>query len=550
MLVTSALPYANGPIHLGHVLEYVQADIWVRFQKLLGNRCIFVCADDTHGTPVMLRARQEGIEPEVLIERVAGEHRRDLAEFRIGFDNFYTTHSAENRELVETIFKRLDAGGHIVRRNVRQAYDEREQMFLPDRFVRGTCPVCGTPGQYGDSCENCGATYSPGDLIDPVSVLSDTPPVQRESEHLFFKLGDFREMLDDWVHGSRLHQSVTRKLEEWFREGLRDWDISRDAPYFGFEIPGAPGKYFYVWLDAPVGYMASFMDLCKRSTDLEFDAFWGRDSKAELYHFIGKDIIYFHALFWPAVLTAAGFRTPTAVYAHGFLTVDSQKMSKSRGTFITARAYLDHLQPDYLRYYFAAKLGPGIDDIDLRLEDFVLRVNADLVGKLVNIASRCAGLLGKRFDGRLAAALDAPELHSEFVEAGQSIAQRYDEREYGRAIREIMALADRANQYIDERKPWVLARDPAESGAVHEVCTTGINLFRVLLIYLKPVVPDLAERAETFLNNEVVHWDDSRQPLLHHQLKEFRPLLMRVDDEAVAAVLAAAREEVAGQPVS
>ena len=543
MLVTSALPYANGPIHLGHVLEYVQTDIWVRYQRLRGRECIFVCADDTHGTPIMLRARQEGISPEALIERMAREHARDLAEFDIGFDNFHTTHSVENRRLVETIFERLDERGHIVRRNVRQAYDERERMFLPDRFVRGTCPVCGAADQYGDSCEKCGATYSPGELIDPVSVLSGTVPALRDSEHLFFRLGDFRDMLHDWVHSGRLHPGVTRKLEEWFAEGLRDWDISRDAPYFGFEIPGAPGKYFYVWLDAPVGYMASFEHLCARRPDLDFDAWWGPQSSKELYHFIGKDIIYFHSLFWPAVLAGAGFRTPTAVYAHGFLTVDGQKMSKSRGTFITARTYLDHLQADYLRYYFAAKLGAGIDDIDLNLEDFVLRVNADLVGKLVNIASRCAGFLARRFDNRLAAGLDMPALHAELAAGGEAIAGLYEAREYSRAIREIMALADRANRYIDDRKPWVLARDPQQADAVQAICTTGINLFRVLLIYLKPVVPALAERAEAFLNAGPLQWDDRRTPLKAHRLSAFRPLLMRMDDAHVATMIEASRPD-------
>ncbi|CAN5116898.1 methionine--tRNA ligase [soil metagenome] len=547
MLVTSALPYANGPIHLGHMLEYIQADIWVRFQRLHGNRCVFVCADDTHGTPVMLRAREEGISPEALIERVAEGHRRDLAEMRISFDNFYTTHSKENRELVELIFERLDSQGHIVRRSVRQAYDEQEQMFLPDRFVRGSCPVCKTPNQHGDSCENCGATYSPGDLENPVSVLSGTTPIPRESERLFFRLAHFENMLHGWVHEGRLQAQVTRKLEEWFGEGLKDWDISRDAPYFGFEIPGAPGKYFYVWLDAPVGYMASFQDLCNRTPELDFETFWGSGSNTELYHFIGKDIIYFHALFWPAVLTAAGFRTPTAVFAHGFLTVEGQKMSKSRGTFVTARAYLDHLAPDYLRYYFAARLGAGIDDLDLNLSDFVSRVNADLVGKLVNIASRCASLLSKRFDRRLAVALDTPELFDEFVAAGETIANRYEARDYAHAIREIMALADRANRYIDEKKPWVLARAPAETDTVHAVCTTGINLFRVLLLYLCPVVPDLAERAEEFLGAEFSRWDDARMPLLGHQLEQFRPLLMRVDDEKVQMMREATRGESSPQ---
>ncbi|MEW8305434.1 MAG: methionine--tRNA ligase, partial [Candidatus Thiodiazotropha sp.] len=402
ILITSALPYANGPIHIGHLVEYIQTDIWARFQKMRGHQCLYVCADDAHGTPIMLRARQEGIEPEALIARVAEEHKADFADFRIGFDNYHSTHSAENQACANTIYERNRDAGHIARRTITQAYDPVEQMFLPDRFIKGTCPKCGAEDQYGDNCEVCGASYSPAELKNPVSAVSGAVPEQRESDHYFFKLADFEAMLREWTGGGHVQSEVSNKLGEWFEAGLQEWDISRDAPYFGFEIPDHPGKYFYVWLDAPIGYMASFRNLCDRTEGLDFDEFWDKGSETELYHFIGKDIIYFHTLFWPAMLHGAGFRTPSAVYAHGFLTVDGAKMSKSRGTFIKARTYLDHLNPEYLRYYFAAKLGAGVDDIDLNLEDFAQRVNSDLVGKVVNIASRCAGFISKRFDGKLA----------------------------------------------------------------------------------------------------------------------------------------------------
>ena len=548
ILVTSALPYSNGPLHLGHMVEYVQTDIWVRFQRLRGHDCLYVCAADSHGTPIMLRARSEGIEPEALIARYEAEQVRDFADFRVAFDNYHTTHSAENRELVELIYGRLQAGGHIATRTIRQAYDEQEKIFLPDRYVRGKCPVCGTPDQHGDSCENCSATYAPLDMKDPVSVISGTTPVERDSEHFFFKLSDFADMLQTWVGSGRLHESVARKLSEWFETGLQDWDITRDAPYFGFEIPGEPGKYFYVWLDAPVGYMASFRHLCKRRSDLDFDAYWDADSDAELYHFIGKDIIYFHCLFWPAVLTGAGFRTPTAVKAHGFLTVNGTKMSKARGSFITARTYLDHFAPEYLRYYYAAKLGPSIDDIDLNLEDFVLRVNSDLVGKLVNIASRCAGFITKRFDGKLADSLPDPGLYDEFAGASDSIARYYDAREYRRAIREIMALADRANQYIDERKPWVAVKDSDRVAEVQGVCTQGLNLFRALVTYLKPVLPDTAARVEQFLDCESLAWEDVRRPLLGTAIQPYEPLLTRIDSKTVKKMVSASTENLGQTP--
>jgi len=543
ILVTSALPYANGPIHLGHLVEYIQTDIWVRFQKLQGNECWYVCADDAHGTPIMLKARERGITPQALIEQIGTEHRRDFAGFNIGFDNYYTTHSDENRYFSELIYTRLRDGGWIDRQVITQAYDEREGMFLPDRYIKGTCPRCGADDQYGDNCEACGASYSPDELKNPVSVVSGEPPVQKESEHYFFRLQDFESMLREWAGSEGLQEEVANKLQEWFDAGLRAWDISRDAPYFGFEIPDAPGKYFYVWLDAPIGYMASFKDLCNRQ-GMDFDAWWSPDSDAELYHFIGKDIVYFHALFWPAMLQGAGFRTPTRVCAHGFLTVDGQKMSKSRGTFIMAETYLRHLNPEYLRYYFAAKLGSGVHDIDLNLEDFTQRVNADLVGKLVNIASRCAGFIHKRFDGKLGERLDTPELFRRISASAETIAGLYEAREYSRVVREVMALADEANQYIDEKKPWVLAKEPGEEEALEAISTTGINLFRLLMLYLKPVLPVTARAAEEFLNITPMSWADAGQPLLDHPIEKFKPLMTRVDPEAIEGMIEDSRENL------
>jgi methionyl-tRNA synthetase len=546
ILVTAALPYANGSIHMGHMLEHIQTDIWVRYQRHVGNECYFICASDAHGTPIMISARKAGVTPEALIESFREEHQADFADFRISFDNFHTTHSDENRRLVEGIYAELERGGHIAHRTIRQAYDEAEQMFLPDRFVRGACPRCKAPDQYGDSCEVCGATYSPADLIDAVSVLSGTPPVERESEHVFFRLSDCEAMLRDWVGGDRLQPSVARKLAEWFDAGLQDWDISRDAPYFGFEIPGLPGKYFYVWLDAPVGYMASFMELCARRDDLDFDAWWRPGGETELYHFIGKDIVYFHSLFWPAVLRASGYRTPDGVNVHGFLTVNGEKMSKSRGTFIKARTYLDHLDPEYLRYYYAAKLGDGVEDIDLNLEDFVQKVNSDLVGKVVNIASRCAGFIARQSDGRLADALPDPELKAAFVDGAGDIGAAYERREFSRAMRLIMALADRANQYIDRHKPWVLAKEPGRSDEVQAVCTQGLDAFRSLVILLKPVLPRLAADAEAFLGTGELAWADLATPFTGRRIGRFEPLLTRVDPKAVAAMVEASKESVGG----
>jgi methionyl-tRNA synthetase len=546
ILVTSALPYANGPIHLGHLVEYIQTDIWVRFQKQRGHRCIYVCADDAHGTPIMLKADQLGITPQALVDRVSAEHQRDFAGFMVDFDNYYSTHSEENRHFSTLIYQRLRAGGHISRRTITQAFDPVKKMFLPDRFIKGDCPRCGAKDQYGDSCESCGATYQPTELHNAYSALSGATPVERESEHFFFKLSDFEPFLRSWVH-HHVQSQMIHKLEEWFESGLQEWDISRDAPYWGFEIPDAPGKYFYVWLDAPIGYMASFKNWCERN-DVDFDDYWKPDSDAELYHFIGKDIAYFHTLFWPAELEGAGFRTPTGVFCHGFLTVNGQKMSKSRGTFIMAETYLKHLRPEYLRYYFAAKLGSGIDDIDLSLEDFRYRVNADLVNKVVNIASRCAGFIHKQFAGMLAPELTYASLYHEAVAAGHGIAEAYEKREYARAMREIMQLADKANQYIDNAEPWVLAKQAGRERDVQACCTLGINLFRVIISYLAPVLPEVARGASAFLNLDTLAWDAIEQPLLNHKINRFKPLMQRVDEATIDQLLADSRQSLASQP--
>ena len=535
ILVTSALPYANAPLHLGHMMEQVQTDIWVRFQRSRGHQCLYVCADDAHGTAIMLSAEAAGVTPEAHIDAVKSDHLRDSMGFLIGFDQYYSTHSEENRQWSERIFQKLDAAGHISVREIIQAYDQEKGLFLADRFIKGTCPRCKAADQYGDNCEVCGATYSPSDLIDPVSALSGSAPVDKASDHLFFKLGDFTELLTTWTRGGSLQPAVVNKLGEWIEAGLQDWDISRDAPYFGFEIPGYPDKYFYVWLDAPIGYMASFQRFCAEH-DEDFDAWWQPDSQTELYHFIGKDIVNFHGLFWPAMLKASGLRLPTAIFAHGFLTVDGTKMSKSRGTFIKASTYLDHLDPEHLRYYFAAKLSAGVDDFDLNLSDFVQRVNSDLVGKVVNIASRCAGFLRKNFDNKLSDECAEPDLVRSFIDAGDGIAELYENREFGRAMRDIIALADRANQYIDEKKPWVMAKDPEQIADVQAVCSVGINLFRALMTYLKPVLPGMAERAEAFLKIST-DWHELQAPLLGHTLEDFKPLLQRVDPDSVTAMI-------------
>jgi methionyl-tRNA synthetase len=548
MLVTSALYYANGPLHLGHILEAVQTDIWVRFQRLRGHEAYYVCADDTHGTPIMLKASAEGVTPETLIARVGIEHRRDLADMLIAHDNFGSTHSRETHELCDELYGRLLAAGHIDRRTISQAYDGTAKMFLPDRYIKGVCPVCGTADQYGDSCENCGSTYTPADLKDPRSVVSGTAPVWRDSEHYFFRLSGFEASLAGWVNSGALQETVVRKLAEWFTQGLRDWDISRDAPYFGFEIPGSPGKYFYVWFDAPIGYLGSFAQLCAR-TGLKFDDFLGVDAPSEpgtvpgslrateLHHFIGKDILYFHTLFWPAVLEGSGLRRPTAVHAHGFVTINGQKMSKSRGTFITARRYLDSFKPEYLRYYFAAKLGAGIDDIDMNLDEFTTRLNSDIVGKLVNIASRCAGFVTKSADGRLSTSLAEPGLYADFAAAGTGIAAAYDNCDTAAAIRDIMSLADRANQYIDLRKPWSLARQVEHAAEVESICTQGLNLFRVLMIYLQPVLPDMAAQARQFFRENCWSWDSAATPLLGTAISPYQALATRLDAKAVARLI-------------
>ncbi|WP_434569593.1 methionine--tRNA ligase [Pseudomonas sp. Z1-14] len=545
ILVTSALPYANGSIHLGHMLEYIQTDMWTRFQKHRGNQCIYVCADDAHGSAIMLRAEKEGITPEQLIANVQAEHSADFAEFLVDFDNFHSTHAEENRELSSQIYLKLRDAGHIATRSVTQYFDPEKKMFLADRFIKGTCPKCGTEDQYGDNCEKCGATYAPTDLKDPKSAISGATPVLRDSQHFFFKLPDFQEMLQTWTRSGTLHDAVANKLAEWLDSGLQEWDISRDAPYFGFEIPGEPGKYFYVWLDAPIGYMASFKNLCDRTPELDFDAFWAKDSTAEVYHFIGKDIVNFHALFWPAMLEGAGFRKPTGINVHGYLTVNGQKMSKSRGTFIKARTYLDHLSPEYLRYYYAAKLGRGVDDLDLNLEDFVQKVNSDLVGKVVNIASRCAGFIHKGNAGVLVAGNAAPELTDAFLAAAPSIAEAYESRDFARAMREIMALADRANAWIADKAPWSLAKQDGKQDEVQAICALGINLFRQLVIFLKPVLPLLAADAEAFLNVAPLTWNDHQTLLSNHQLNAFKPLMTRIDPAKVQAMIDASKEDLA-----
>ncbi|HBR96800.1 MAG TPA: methionine--tRNA ligase [Gammaproteobacteria bacterium] len=544
ILVTSALPYANGSIHLGHLVEYIQTDIWVRFQRQRENRCTWVWADDAHGTPIMLKAQELGLTPEALIAQVKEEHETDFRDFLLSFDNFYTTHSDENRHFAELIYTRLRDAGHIDKRTIKQLYDAEQNMFLPDRYVKGGCPTCEAEDQYGDNCEVCSATYDATELRNPRSVVSGSTPELRDSEQYFVKLSNFEPMLRSWMDSGKLQPEIRNKLEEWFEDGLQDWDISRNAPYWGFEIPDAPGKYFYVWLDAPIGYMASHKNLCERTGD-DFDSYWREDSEAELYHFIGKDIAYFHTLFWPAILHGAGFRTPSAVFCHGFLTVDGAKMSKSRGTFIKARTYLEHMDPEYLRYYFAAKLNHKVEDIDLNLEDFVTRVNADLVGKVVNIASRCAGFITKSFDGKLSEALPDAALYQDFVDEGVAIAEAYEARKFSQAMRLIMALADRANHYIAEAEPWVLVKDPDTRPQVHGICTQGLNLFRVLVNYLKPVLPQLAEKSEAFLQCGDMRWDSTQEPLLSHDIQRFSAMLKRIETATVEKMTEASKQDLA-----
>ena len=536
ILVTSALPYANGEIHLGHLLEYIQTDIWVRFQKMQGNECHYVCADDAHGTPIMLKADEMGIDPEELISGVSERHQADFKDFNIEFSQFHSTHSDENRYFSELIYSRLKESGFIKTRVISQAFDPEKEMFLPDRFIKGECPKCGADDQYGDNCEVCGATYSTTELKNARSVVSGAKPIEKDSEHYFFDLPQFEKELKNWTNAGHLQEEVRNKLAEWFDQGLQQWDISRDKPYFGFKIPGTEDKYFYVWLDAPIGYMASFKKLCDNS-DLEFDDFFAKGSDTELYHFIGKDIVYFHALFWPATLMGSNFRTPNAIFAHGFLSVNGQKMSKSRGTFIQARTYLETLNPECLRYYYAYKLSSKIDDIDLNLEDFKQRVNSDLVGKVVNIASRSASFVVKKFDKELSSHCIEQGLYDEFVAANTEIKGHYEDRNYGQAMRSIMKLADKANQYIDEKKPWQLAKEEGKSQEVHEITSLAINLFRVLMTYLKPVLPEMAEKSEEFLNIDSLNWNDINSPLLGHQINKFKPLMTRVEDEQIEAMI-------------
>ncbi|MBC8946510.1 MULTISPECIES: methionine--tRNA ligase [Xenorhabdus] len=546
LLVTCALPYANGPIHLGHILEHIQADIWVRYHRMRGKEVHFVCADDAHGTPIMLKAQQAGISPEEMIDKVHLEHQQDFAGFAISYDNYHSTHSEENKALASEIYLKLKKNGYIKNRTISQLFDPEKSMFLPDRFVKGSCPKCKAEDQYGDNCEVCGTTYSPTELINPRSVVSGATPEMRSTEHFFFDLPAFSDMLQQWTRSGTLQEQVANKMQEWFEAGLQQWDITRDAPYFGFEVPDEPGKYFYVWLDAPIGYMGSFQNLCDKRDDLNFDEFWAKDSKTDLYHFIGKDIVYFHSLFWPAMLEGSNYRKPTNVFVHGYITVNGTKMSKSRGTFIKAETYLKHLDADCLRYYYAAKLSSRIDDIDLNLEDFVQRVNSDIVNKVVNLASRNAGFINKRFAGKLADQLADPALYQKFVDAAQGIAADFTHREFGKAVREIMALADLANRYVDEQAPWIVAKEEGRDTDLQAICSMGINLFRVLMTYLKPILPGLAARTETFLNTELT-WDGIQQPLLNHDVLPFKALFNRIDMAKVEAMVDDSKENIEPQ---
>ena len=551
ILVTSALPYANGSIHLGHLLEHIQTDIWTRFQKLRGHECYSVCADDAHGTPVMLKAQELGITPEEMVAQTRAEHHQDLLDFHVDYDNYYITHSDENRELCENIYNRLNDAGYISKRTIEQLYDPEKEMFLPDRFVKGTCPKCGAEDQNGDSCDVCSATYSPTEVKNPRSVVSGATPVLRESEHYFFDLPQFKDMLEGWLNSGAIQAEMVNKLKEWFEGGLQQWDISRDAPYFGFEIPNAPGKYFYVWVDAPVGYMASFKNFCNQN-NVDFDPFWEKGTDTELYHFIGKDITYFHCLFWPAMLEGAGYRTPTGVNVHGFVTVNGAKMSKSKGTFIKGRTFLEHLDPECLRYYYASKLNDAVSDIDLNFEDFVQKVNSDLVGKVVNIASRCAGFISKRYNATLSTTAYDVALLEEFLQAADGIADAYENRRYNKAIRDIMALADKANQFIDAQAPWVTVKDEDKQQQTQDVCSLGIELFRLLMLYLKPVLPKLSEQAEAFLNTKLV-WSEINNPIFGQTINKFKPMLQRVDAKKVDALIEASKENLkpteAGAPM-
>lgn len=537
--------YANGPLHLGHMVEVIQTDIWCRFQRLRDNDCIYISGDDAHGSPIMLSAEKRGQTPETMIQEIGKYHKADFRDFEISVNHYYTTHSEENRVLSEFIYNALKKNGDIETRYIEQYYDPVKEMFLPDRFIKGNCPRCNTPDQYGDNCETCGATYDPTELKNPVSTVSGAKPVLKQSEHYFFQLNHYQDVLEKWIQGGHLQPQVKNKLMEWLHQGLKSWDISRDKPYFGFKIPGTLDKYFYVWLDAPIGYMAAFQHYCEKiDTQYTFNDYWLSNSTAELYHFIGKDIIYFHGLFWPAMLKGSGFRMPTTLFAHGFLTVEGKKMSKSRGTFIQARTYLNHLDPEYLRYYLAAKLASGVDDIDLNFEDFILRVNSDLVGKVVNIASRSAGFIHKKFGGMLSPELDNQSLLERLRNAAPDIAAYYENRDYSHAVRRIMELADSVNQYVDEQKPWVLAKEAGQETKVHAVCSTSVNLFRLLMIYLKPILPVMAKNVEDFLNIPPLKWDDIHVSLTQHCINPFKPLMQRIDPEKIAALKHEARQNI------
>ncbi len=546
ILVTNALPYANGHLHLGHMLGYIQSDIWVRFQKLQGNQCHFVCGSDTHGTPIMLRAQKLGVKPEKLVEEMSKSHLDDFIDFEVEFDNYHSTHNKLNQEVVEAIYEKLQAAKLIDSKEILQAYDPKADMFLPDRFVKGTCPKCKAEDQYGDSCEVCSATYSPLDMINPVSVVTGERPIEKSSEHYFFKLSSLSQEIQSWIKSTdSLQHEVKNKLKEWFEAGLQDWDISRDAPYFGFPIPGTDEKkFFYVWLDAPMGYLASFQDYCNKS-GIDFDSYWKKGTNSELYHFIGKDILYFHALFWPAILASVDYREPSGIFVNGFLTINGKKMSKSRGTFVSARTYLNHLKADYLRYYFASKLTAKIDDIDLNLEDFLQKVNSDVIGKVVNIASRCAGFIHKKFDGVLSDKIIDQSLVDNFQSAHKEISICFENRDFAQGIRLIMQLADQANQFIDHYKPWQLIKEEGKEELVHDVCSLGINLFKMLIGYLKPVMPELATKSEQFLNIAPIKWDDVPTTLGAHKINKFKPLMVRIEKEKIDMIIEETKQKQA-----
>ena len=532
ILVTSALPYANGPIHIGHLVEYLQTDIWVRNQKMSGNQCLYICADDAHGTPIMLKAQELGIDPEELIKKSYEEHKKDFSDFYIEFDNYHSTHSDENQEYSTYIYNQLKDKGDIISKKIEQFYDDEAQMFLPDRYIKGECPKCGAKDQYGDSCEVCGATYSSSEIINPISVVTNTPPVTKETEHYFFKLSNYTQFLKKWISEDTTQLEIKNKLSEWLSDGLADWDITRDKPYFGFNIPETKDKYFYVWLDAPIGYIASFKNYCKKN-NIGFDEFWNKDSKTELYHFIGKDIAYFHALFWPAMLQGASFRKPNAIYCHGFLTIDGEKMSKSRGTFFNARTYLDHLEPEFLRYYFASRLTSKIEDIDLNFDDFQSRVNSDLIGKIINIGSRCAKFINKDFGNILSDSVNNNSLINECLSSKEEIIKNYENRNYSANIRLIASMADNINKYLDTEKPWVKIKNKADKDSVHRICTDGINLFRIIIGFLKPVLPNISLKVENILSCDPVNWGNIDTIMLEKEINKFEPIITRINNDAI-----------------